>query len=55
MQAMGSAEITKVLDKYSATPNSIVYLEHEEAIVGPVKVFNNNPTLLQCINNLFWL
>jgi predicted ribonuclease toxin of YeeF-YezG toxin-antitoxin module len=38
MQAMGAAEITKVLDKCSITPNSIVYLEHEEAVVGPVKV-----------------
>ncbi len=38
MQAMGAAEITKILDKYTSTPGSIVYLEHEEATVGPVKV-----------------
>jgi hypothetical protein len=38
MQAMGSAEITKALEKHGTSPNSIVYLEHEEATVGPVKV-----------------
>lgn len=53
MQAMGTEEITKELEKYSNTPNSIAYLEHEEASVGPVKVFGSPFAYWGSHNNAF--
>jgi calcineurin-like phosphoesterase family protein len=53
MQAMGSTEISKILDHYSAHPNSIVYLEHEEAKVGPVKAFGSPFSYWGSHNNAF--
>eukprot|EP00026_Physarum_polycephalum_P006958 Phypoly_transcript_07011.p1 GENE.Phypoly_transcript_07011~~Phypoly_transcript_07011.p1 ORF type:complete len:472 (+),score=62.51 Phypoly_transcript_07011:66-1418(+) len=53
MQAMGSAEIVKVLEKYSVNPKSIAYLEHEEAVVGPVKVFGSPFAYWGSHNNAF--
>lgn len=40
LQAMGAVEVRKVVDKY-AQPGKLAYLEHQEAVLGPLKLFGS--------------